>query len=110
MADSCIRDLLYALRHTRRYLGYRVFGILQAKDRLKGELLAKIESGEINREETKGAAHTATHLLLPDCHTSDIDYNVSYGLFACFPCLLPVSEGELSDIGATASNSNTMML
>lgn len=92
----CSLDFLYALLAFLPLLAfmlYRLITIVALKDSMRGRLIKMMANKEIDINDS--AAHDATVALLPDKQVGDIDYVISYMLFSCCPCMLPMSTDEL---------------
>lgn len=92
----CSLDFLYALAAFGpflAYLMYRMCTILGTRKANKKKLLKMIRDGTMTTR--WGPAGAATRILLPNNRPSDIDFAISYALFSCCPCLLPVQRSEM---------------
>ena len=92
----CSLDFLYALGAFGpflAYLLYRLCTILGTRKANKKKLLKMLRDGTMTTR--WGPAGSATRVLLPNNRSSDIDFAISYILFSCCPCLLPVQRGEM---------------
>ena len=92
----CSLDFLYALAAFGpflAYLMYRMCTILGTRKANKRKLLKMIRDGTMTTR--WGPAGAATRVLLPNNRPSDIDFAISYALFSCCPCLLPVQRSEM---------------
>ncbi len=92
----CDLQFLYALTAFvpfLLYLLYRLCTIVGSRKANKKKILKMLRDGEMTTR--WGPVGAATRILLPKNRSFDIDFAITYALFSCYPCLLPVEKSEM---------------
>eukprot|EP00939_MAST-03C_sp_MAST-3C-sp1_P004382 g4382.t1 len=98
----CDKTFLYALAAFVPFLGYlvyRIVTILAKRRTMKVKILGMMKDAD--NISKWGVAGTTTRALLPNALPNDIDFGITWLLFSCFPCILPVSHDEFEVHAAT---------
>jgi len=103
-SDISICDLtfLYGLGAFAPFLSYLLYRLLTILAKRKPMRKAILEMIKKNASVSKwGVAGTTTRVLLPNASPSDVDFGITWLLFSCLPCLLPVARDDFVYGGAT---------